>query len=404
MRSALQRIIATTDFHSAFDNATPLLAHLSTTRPDTLIVDCGDFFEGTGYYRLGQGTLERSVLLALYDVIAPGNHGWPHYFEPDLHRIAVCANAYEAAGRRLFNPIAVHQVRGRTVAVTGVIGLQAFNAIPYAQRAGQYVTDPVQALRELKLAHDEVDSWVVLSHSGFEEDLRLADTCPFLDIVFAGHCHSDEYGPVRVGTTSVLKGYELGRGFAQAEPSECGWTAQVRPFRITSPLLPNRLEAVRAQASTISRELSQVLGAVMPPHRQSVLDRRALLDAVAVSLHSEIGDAVLLNETALRTVRLGDTLTRGDLLAIEPFGNQLVRIAVPENFRNDSASLLAQLTICVGPLVTAPSQLPSRLRGLVTTDYLAEILHAPAEPIGITLAQTVRNILTEGVDLDPHRP
>ena len=55
-----------------------------------------------------------------------------------------------------------------------------------AQRVGQRVVDPAHALRELQLAHGEVNSWIVLSHSGFEEDLRLAHVCPFIDVIFAG--------------------------------------------------------------------------------------------------------------------------------------------------------------------------------------------------------------------------
>lgn len=194
---SVRQIMATTDVHSALGAGDLLLGHLHQSRADNLLVDCGDFFEGTGYYRLGQGALEREILLGLYDVIAPGNHGWPHYFEPVLHRRTVCANTVDtASGNSLFRRLRIVEVAGRRTAVTGVIGLQAFDSIPVGQRSGHRATDPVQALRELMLAHHhEVDSWVLLSHSGFEEDLKLAEACPFLDAIFAGHCPQPAHGP-----------------------------------------------------------------------------------------------------------------------------------------------------------------------------------------------------------------
>lgn len=406
MTRRLRRIIATTDFHSAFSDAGPLLSHLSAARPDTLVVDSGDFFEGTGYYRLSGGALERSTLLALYDVIAPGNHGWRHYFEPDLHRITVCASVCDSDGRLLFRPVDVRQLGGRTTAVTGVLGPQAFNAIPFAQRVGQHVVDPAHALRELQLAHGEVDSWIVLSHSGFKEDLRLAQVCPFIDVVFAGHCHSSQYGPVHVGDTTVLKGYELGAGYACAEPSDRGWATQVSRFPDARPSrLSDELEPVRARIRAAGRELSAALGPVSAPYRHTTLDRRALLTDVVNRLRvGATTDAVLLNATALRTATLSDTLTRGDLLAVEPFDNQVVRAAVPEHFQDNPVSLATHITAYAGPMVTAPVPLPRRLRTVLTTGYLADALAARADATGIPLAQAVRQALTEGTGVDPHRP
>lgn len=78
----LRQIVATTDVHSAFDNAAPFLTHLHSLRPTSLIVDCGDFFEGSGYYRLARGTIERGILLRLYDVLAPATTAGPTTSNP----------------------------------------------------------------------------------------------------------------------------------------------------------------------------------------------------------------------------------------------------------------------------------------------------------------------------------
>ncbi|MCM1967989.1 metallophosphoesterase [Streptomyces sp. G1] len=398
---SLRQILATTDVHSAFSADSPLLGHLHQARADSLLVDCGDFFEGTGYYRLGGGVLEREILLALYDVIAPGNHGWPHYFEPALHQRTVCANAVNAStGDPLFRRLRIVDLAGRRTAFTAVIGLQAFSSIPVAQRAEHRATDPVKALRELMLAHHhEVDSWVLLSHSGFEQDLGLAEACPFLDVIFAGHCHSEHAGPVRIGSTVVVKGRELAVGYSVAEYSPDGWNGRTALFpHDTAVELPPTLASVREQLAAMDAQLAEPLGRITDPYRDRLLDRRALLQDLADRLRSGLGrEAVILNETAVRTALLGGELTTGDLLAIEPFGNSLVEALVAPAFRHAPDVLLAHLAERVGPLLTSPTPLPAGMTNVLTTDYLADLcLGGRTHPTGLTLGSAIRSTLTNG--------
>ncbi|MCH0571653.1 metallophosphoesterase [Streptomyces sp. MUM 136J] len=390
------QIVATTDLHSALDQAHRLLPHLHRLKETSLIADCGDFFEGTGYYRLGKGTIEREILTTLYDVLAPGNHGWPHYFEPGLREMTVCANAVDdTTGRPLFDRLRVVEVHGRQVAVTAVIGVSAFHTIPARQRAGHNVTDPVTALRELMLEHHhQVDSWIVLSHSGFDEDLKLAGACPFVDVVFAGHCHSDTYGPVHVGDTLVVKGRELATGYAAAEPVGSGWAARAAVFP-TPAMVPDELAVLDKQIDSTCRMLATPLGTVNAPYRDAILDRHQLIQDIASRLHTGLGaDAVILNDTALRPTHLGDVLTLGDLLAIEPFDNQLVHAFLPDRYADSPAHLLKHLTEQTGPLAVAPWPLPQGIRSVLTTDYLADThLGGRTHQAGLRLGEAVRRTL-----------
>ncbi|MEU6326762.1 metallophosphoesterase [Streptomyces sp. NPDC047049] len=402
---ALQRIAATTDVHSSFDNALPMLTHLHAIRRDTLIVDCGDFFEGSGYYRLGHGRIEAAILLGLYDVIAPGNHGWIHHFESPLRDITVCANAIEAAtGQTLFRRLHTTHIGEQRVAITAVIGSQAFHSIPIEQRAGHRVTEPAQALREVMLAHHhKVDAWVVLSHSGFDEDLELAAACPFLDVIFAGHCHSNQYGPIHLGETLVLKSRELGVGYALAGPTPARWTGHTARFPDTTgtAALPPQLASAHDRIEDLKDRLALPIGAIADPYRGKTLDRRRLLSSLATRLHTALGaEAVILNETALRSTQLDDVLTFGDLLTIEPFNNQLVHTRVPAALRDNPGALLTHLTKSAGPLITEPAPLPPHLPTVLSTDYLAEsYLDGRTHQAGLRLRQALQRILTEG----PHR-
>ncbi|MEU0846304.1 bifunctional metallophosphatase/5'-nucleotidase [Streptomyces sp. NPDC005962] len=402
---AFHQVVATTDVHSALDHADGLLTHLHQLRDTSLMTDCGDFFEGTGYYRLGGGHAEREILTTLYDVLAPGNHGWPHYFESGLHEMTVCANTVDArSGTPLFDRLRIVDIQDRRVAITAVMGLQAFNSIPAHQRAGHHVIDPATALRGLMLEHHHhVDSWMVLSHSGFAEDLELALACPFLGVIFAGHCHSDTYGPVPVGDTLVVKGGELGAGYSVAEPSASGWAARTTPFPSTGPL-PRPLVGLAGQIAPLSRRLAQSLGTVNGPYRNGELDRNRLLADLATRLHTELGTAVVLNVTALRTTVLGDVLTLADLLAIEPFDNQLVHAFLPAPYGHDPAHLIADLTEQTGPVAFVPEPPTTPLVSVLTTGYLADTyLGGRTRQTGLTLCDSVRRTLTTAQPEREHR-
>ncbi|WP_424637958.1 bifunctional metallophosphatase/5'-nucleotidase [Embleya sp. AB8] len=402
-------MVATTDVHSCLDAASGMLAYLHDARASSLVVDCGDFFEGTGYYRLGGGSVERKLLLRLYDVLAPGNHGWPHHFEPGLRARTVCANVVDAGRNELlFRPLHRTNIQGRRVAVTAVIGPQAFAAIPLAERVGQRVTDPVHALRQLMLEHHHtVDDWVLLSHTGFEDDLDLAQACPFLDIVFAGHCHSHHYAPRQVGSTLVVKGAELGRGYAVAEHdgSSSGWTARSCRFADMATV-PEDLVPLANEIARLGERLAVPLGLVARRWRGAgAPGRRELLAATAARLHRESSIPVVLNETVLRPTALGRVLRLADVLGVEPFGNRLINALLPDVAIDDIPGLLSRLTHRAGPLVTAPDPLPADTYTVLTTDYLAETIDA-ARPheTGPLLGDAVRDVLIDGGERNEGEP
>ena len=213
MREA-RTVVATTDFHSAFDRGLGLLDRLAAERArGGLLVDSGDFFQGTGYYQLGGGRLEEQVLTRLYDAVAPGNHGFAHHQEPALAAITVCCNLTGPTGAW---PFATHQLRklaGRWVLLTGVLGEQAFSTIPPDERREIACQPPGVALARLWVTHgDRADALLVLSHAGWVHDHSiLAPALAGLGVpvlVLAGHCHSPEAGPTTLGRVLLAKAPE----------------------------------------------------------------------------------------------------------------------------------------------------------------------------------------------------
>lgn len=369
----LRQIAATTDVHSALADAASLAAHLHGLRADTLLADCGDFFEGTGYYALGGGVAETTLLTSLYDVVAPGNHGYRHHVrDPGLRAITVCANIAIREDAPVFEPLRVFDICGSAVAVTAVIGTEAFTSIPPADRAGQRVLDPAQALRALHERNPGIaDSWIVLSHAGFAHDLDLARACQFTDVIFSGHCHSQNYGPVTVGKVTVVKGAELAAGYAVAWPGR-QWRATARRFPPPSAPAgpPAGLAAVLRRVREMSGILAEPVGPLAETFAFTTPTRPELLHELTLAAMPLTGaDVAMFNETCLRPAQLGPVLRRGDLMTIEPFGNSLacVRTANPLALARDLAGRCGALVCAPGP---PPAAGPPAV--VVTTSYLAD--------------------------------
>ncbi|WP_327258159.1 metallophosphoesterase [Streptomyces sp. NBC_01244] len=379
-------ITATTDFHSTLGRAPDLAAALHRARSTSLIVDSGDFFEGS-HYPVTRGTVEQRILTELYDVIAPGNHGWPHYTTPPLRDLTVCANVIDPhTGELFFRPLHLAELSGRTIAITAVIGPNAFTSIAPDLRSGQAVTDPASALQLLYDRHRrDVDDWVLLSHQGYQRDRELASRCTFLNLVLAGHCHSSHTGPEAAGTAILMKAPEFGRGTATAHLHRGRWTASVEP---AAPLpLPAELSWLATSVGEAEAALDEV--AIRPSRywRGRTPTAQEILRRVAAGLRQQTGLGVILNTSALNSRPIGDTLTHREVGALVPYDNRLLHTGPSPALGPRS---ILDLEERFGPLVI---DAPARNAPLITTDYLAQQLTA-IRPHTVTLRHAVLSELT----------
>jgi 5'-nucleotidase / UDP-sugar diphosphatase len=234
--------------------------------------------------------------------------------------------------------------------------------------------DPAVALRALHREYrGGVDSWIVLSHAGFAHDLELARACPFLDVIFSGHCHSPESGPVTIGGVTVVKGPELACGYATAELDDRQWRAATTAFGPPDALAapPDGLRPVLDQVADLRGVLDEPVGALDGRFASRTPPRRELLSHLARAARELTGaDVAVFNQTCMRETTLGTVLHAGELMTLEPFGSTLACTQAI-----DPAALVEHLTVAAGPLVCDPQPLPGPSPGravtVVTTTYLA---------------------------------
>jgi len=217
-------IVHTSDTHSCIEPISPnfkdstqankagylrrvvLLEQMRKEHPnDMLLLDCGDFSQGSVYYNLYQGEVEVKLMnLMHYDACTIGNHEFDFGLEnlARLIRMAefpfVCCN-YDFTGtpcEGLVKPYIIKELAGVRVGIFGVCP-QPEGLITAKNFEGMKYTKPAKAAQpviDLLRNEENCDVVVCLSHLGWgknpDMDPDFIANTTGLDVVLGGHSHT----------------------------------------------------------------------------------------------------------------------------------------------------------------------------------------------------------------------
>ncbi|MCH6554289.1 MAG: metallophosphoesterase, partial [Acidobacteria bacterium] len=205
-------------------------------QPNTLLVDCGDTFQGTplAYLAAEKHAEEPNPVVAAmnamgYDAMAIGNHEW-NFGLHTLWRLKeeaqfpiLGANVASTYHDRLrdFKPYVIRRVGGVRVALLGLVTPSIPRWDPPEHLVGYEFRDPVEVASKLvPQLRRKADVIVVLIHSGLGRDPEtgapvenvypeenhvwdLAEQVPGIDVIFFGHSHRELAGKVMNGALLV---------------------------------------------------------------------------------------------------------------------------------------------------------------------------------------------------------
>ena len=188
-----------------------LIDKLKKQYPDNmLLLDCGDFSQGSVYYNLYQGEVEVKLMnLMHYDACTIGNHEFDFGLEnlARLIRMAdfpfVCCN-YDFAGtpcEGLVKPYIIIERAGVRIGIFGV-SPQLDGLVAKKNYENTRYIQPDQAAQPVidRLRNEEhCDVVICLSHLGWKDEpytdpVFIANTTG-IDIVLGGHSHTYFKGP-----------------------------------------------------------------------------------------------------------------------------------------------------------------------------------------------------------------
>lgn len=173
--------------------------------PNLLLLDSGDFSQGSPYYTLYKGDVEVGLMnLMRYDAATIGNHEFDFGVEnmARLFKMAdfpiVCAN-YDFTGTALEGIVKPYVVLKRDGLRIGVFGLSPeLDGLVLAESCvGVKYNDPVKAANDVAKIlkeKEKCDIVICLSHLGWKlaglDDTELMSQLRNVDIVLGGHSHT----------------------------------------------------------------------------------------------------------------------------------------------------------------------------------------------------------------------
>ena len=174
--------------------------------PDLLLIDSGDFSQGSPFYTMFKGDVEIGLMnLMGYDAVTIGNHEFDFGLE-NMARIfkmakfpVVCAN-YDFTGTCVEGLVKPYVIIKRNGLKIGLFGLspQLEGLVDLSKCKGVTYLDPVEVGNRVaaELKHDKkCDVVICVSHLGWLRpdemgDQKLLASSKDIDLVLGGHSHS----------------------------------------------------------------------------------------------------------------------------------------------------------------------------------------------------------------------
>lgn len=173
-----------------------------------LILDAGDFDQGTPYYTLGHGDLEMELVNALgYDATTIGNHEFDDGQEELARRLkkakhaTVCCN-YDFSASPLGKYVKPYTIMRRGGLKIGIIGVTSYleSVVMKKHQEGLVRLDAVAEVNkwaDFLKNEKRCDLVILLSHFGFDggsyerpSDVVMVQNSRNLDLVVGGHSHT----------------------------------------------------------------------------------------------------------------------------------------------------------------------------------------------------------------------
>jgi 2',3'-cyclic-nucleotide 2'-phosphodiesterase (5'-nucleotidase family)/LysM repeat protein len=346
--------VVANDKEMGFAKLAGIIDQYRASNPNTLLLDDGDTVHGTTFATLVNGESIVKVINKLrYDAMVPGNHefnyGWKHLVElsKEIQFPVLSANIKQTDGTRLFKPYVIKEVDGVKI---GIIGLTtpetAYKTNPKNVEGIQF-TDPAA---EAKAAVDEirskVDVVVVLGHLGQDASskdtsLKVVKEVPGIDIFIDGHSHTVlEKGLVSDNGTLIASAGEYTKYLGVVDLWVDGGKVTQKQAKLIDSTQAVDVQPdaeIAALIASIQKDQEPILKEVVTQTSVDLEGAREKVRASETNLGDLLTDAMrdvsgadvaLTNGGGIRASIKTGTVTKGDVITVLPFGNQIVTLKV----------------------------------------------------------------------------
>ena len=361
------------------------VAEARKRNPDALLVDGGDQFQGSLFYTYYKGAVAAEIMNNLqYDGMTVGNHEFddgPEVLRGFMDTVGfpvLMSNADVSKEPTLANKLMKSTIVEKAGEKIGLIGLTPENTSELAS-PGKNITfsDPVEAVRGevASLTEAGVNIIVVLSHSGYRTDLRVAEEVDGVDVIVGGHSNTllsntNEKAagpyPTMVGDTAVVQAYAYGKYLGELNVvfDDAGKliSASGEPILIDGTVKENA--DIVSRVAELAKPLDVIRNKVVASAADMIEGNRDVCRVEECSMGNLVADAMLdrvaaqgvtialANSGGLRASIDSGEITMGEVLTVLPFQNTL------STFQITGAGLLAALENGVSQVEEAAGRFP----------------------------------------------
>ena len=326
------------------DRVARIVARIRADRPEALLLDGGDTWQGSWTALQTEGR----DMIEVMNAIGPDamTSHWEFTYGGDRVREAVDALPYPFLGANIFDAewdepafdgVSTFERGGVKIAVIG----QAFPYLPIANPGWMFPDlsfgireERIQALAQ-EARDDGAGLVVLLSHNGFDVDRKMAERVPALDVILSGHTHDALPEPVQVGKTLIVASGSNGKFVSRLDLEVRDGGVQGFGYRLIpifsdaiapDPEITALIDKVRAPYEA---ELAEVLG-----RTEGLLFRRGNFngtwdDLICESLMQQRDAQIALSPG----FRWGTSLPAGHDITRDDLWNQTA-ITYPAAYRN----------------------------------------------------------------------
>ncbi|MGR3572400.1 bifunctional metallophosphatase/5'-nucleotidase [Brevirhabdus sp.] len=324
--------------------------------PNHILVDGGDQFQGTLFYTYYKGKAAAEMMNKMgYDAMTVGNHEFDdgpevlRGFMDALDFPVLMSNA-DISGEKMLAgklmPSTVIEVAGEKI---GLIGLTPQDTAELASPGPNVkFSDPVAAVQKQvdRLQGEGVDKIVVLSHSGFEADKRIAKGTKGVDVIVGGHSNTllsntqDKAAgpyPVMEGDTAIVSAYAYGKFLGELNVTfdDAGKivSAKGEPILMDGKVAEDT--TTKDRIAELAKPLDEIRKKVVARTAEPVEGNRDVCRVEECSMGNLVADAMLArvadqgvtiaiaNSGGLRASLDAGEVTMGEVLTVLPFQNTL---------------------------------------------------------------------------------
>lgn len=360
---------------------------------NSILVDGGDQFQGTLFYTYYKGKLAAEMMNRMgYDGMTVGNHEFDdgpevlRGFMDALDFPILMSNAdvsREALLAGVLQKSAVIEKGGEKI---GLIGLTPQDTPEMASPGNNITfTDPSEAVQAEvdKLTEMGVNKIIVLSHSGYVVDQRVAAETTGVDVIVGGHSNtylsnsSDRAQgpyPTMVGATAIVSAYAYGKFLGELNVTfdDDGnvLSASGEPLSMDAGVAEDA--DVKARIAEAAVPLDEIRQKVVAEAATMIEGDRGVCRVQECAMGNLVADAMLervksqgisiaiTNSGGLRSSIDAGDVTMGEVLTVLPFQNTL------STFFINGATLVAALENGVSQVEEVKGRFP-QVAGLTFT-------------------------------------